>query len=385
MPGGGARGRGGSSERGRRGRGCGGRLRGRSPAPAAAHRQLPHGVAAPAPSVPPVRPGAAPSRARTPAAPAAPSPTAAAPLPTASTAARPGTRPARPARAPPPPAASRPYVPAAPAPRPRAGGPGPGAARPPRPRSAPRPPAAPRPPGRTRPSAPRPPTRTAPGRSRPGCSPGSGRRGRASPASVTTRSEDRPPVANGIAGHRCGESIIRCSWLRAGSCDHGPPPAVRVVVRERRGRVRAVHVAERDRAAPGRPVVGVDVHLGDVHGRAGVERLGRRHALLQRRDVGQVRVGQLLVADDPSAQLTLGEVDEREVEMHQLVTVRVPELVQPLTQRAPRERVEVVEALGQEIRECPPPNRCGMQNRALPSPRVHALFPERSNNCAAKQ
>ena len=25
-------------------------------------------------------------------------------------------------------------------------------------------------------------------------------------------------MANGIAGQRCGESAIRCNWLRAGSC-----------------------------------------------------------------------------------------------------------------------------------------------------------------------
>ena len=150
---------------------------------------------------------------------------------------------------------------------------------------------------------------------------------------------------------------------------HLPPLGVRVPVGERGVGVRAVHVAQRHRAAPGRPVVGVDVHLRDVHRRAGVEGLGRRDPLLHRRHVSQVRVGELLVADHPAAQLTLGEVDEREVEVHQFVTVRVPELVQPFTQRTPGERVEMVEALGQEIRSA-------LHGTAVESKTAHSHLPQ---------
>ena len=93
--------------------------------------------------------------------------------------------------------------------------------------------------------------------------------------------------------------------------------------------------------------------------------------------MGQVRVRQLVVADDPPAQLTLGEVDQREVEMDRLVTVRVPELVQPLTERTPGEGVEMVEALGQEIGDA-------LHRTAVESRTSHPHLPEcthRFQNC----
>ncbi len=153
---------------------------------------------------------------------------------------------------------------------------------------------------------------------------------------------------------------------------HRPPAAVRVVVGERGLGVRAVHVAQRHHAAAGRPVVRVHVHLGDVHRRAGVERLGGRHAGLQRGHMGQVGVGQLLVADHPGTQLLLGEVEQREVEVQQLVTVRVPERGQLFTQRAPGQRVQVIQAAVQEIRHA-------LHRPAVESESPHSHLPQRGD------